>query len=140
MKVFLDTNILIDYASQRQPFCQSANAIMHLCHNGYIEAYASSLTFVTMAYILRKQVSREDIYRCMRGIASFVSITTAGDEEIHRALIDEWRDFEDCVQFHSASTIAADVIITRNKSDFEGKSIQLMSPDEFLEFFLNQGA
>lgn len=135
MKIFLDTNILIDYASQRHPFCLSANAIMHLCHKGFIEAYASSLSFVTMAYILRKQVSREDIYSCLRGIASFVGITSTGAEEINRALIDEWCDFEDCVQFHSASTIDVNVIVTRNKSDFESNSIQLMSPEEFLEFF-----
>lgn len=135
MKVFLDTNVLLDYASQRQPFCQAANAIMHLCRGGHIQACASSLSFVTMAYVLRKQVGREDIYRCMRGITSLVNVTSTGNNEILKALIDEWRDFEDSVQFHSASSADVDIIITRNKSDFENKTIRLMSPEEFLDAF-----
>lgn len=133
MRVFLDTNVVIDYATQRQPFCQAANAIFQLSQDGTIEACASSLTFVTLAYILRKQVSKDEIYRCLRGITSIVAVAQTGNREIQQAIAAEWKDFEDAVQFSSAKFSAIDVILTRNQKDFQSVEIPVMSPEDFLD-------
>lgn len=133
MRVFLDTNVVIDYATQRQPFCQAANAIFQLSQDGTIEACASSLTFVTLAYILRKQVSKDEIYRCLRGITSIVAVAQTGNREIQQAIAAEWKDFEDAVQFSSAKSSAIDVILTRNQKDFQSTEIPVMSPEDFLD-------
>lgn len=133
MRVFLDTNVLIDYAAQRPPFCQAANAIFQLARMKHIEICASSLTFVTMVYVLRKQVTKEDMYRCLRGITSLVSVTEVGQLEIYSAIRAEWNDFEDAVQYYSSLPGTIDAIITRNKKDFESSDIPLMTPEEFLD-------
>lgn len=133
MRVFLDTNVVIDYATQRQPFCQAANAIFQLSQDGTIDACASALTFVTLAYILRKQVSKDEIYRCLRGITSIVAVAQTGNREIQQAIAAEWKDFEDAVQFSSAKSSAIDVILTRNQKDFQSTEILVMSPEDFLD-------
>lgn len=41
-------------------------------------------------------------------------------------------DFEDCLLAVCAKTNHCDGIITRNKKDFEGFNIAVVTPDEFL--------
>lgn len=138
MKVFLDTNVLIDYAAQRPPFCQAANAIFQLARMKHIEICASSLSFVTMVYVLRKQVTKEDLYRCLRGITSYVFITEVGQLEIHSAIRAEWNDFEDAVQYYSSLPKKIEAIITRNKKDFKSSNIPLMTPEDFLDGLISK--
>ena len=52
MRIFLDTNILMDSVEQRK-FAEEANVILSLCHEGKLEAFAATMSFATMAYLLR---------------------------------------------------------------------------------------
>lgn len=54
MRVFLDTNILMDAVEQRR-FTQEAETILSLCRVGHIEAYAATMSFATMSYLLRQK-------------------------------------------------------------------------------------
>lgn len=49
----------------------------------------------------------------------------------------KFTDFEDCLQYSSAVSIKADVIITRNKKDFRQAAIPVLSPEEFLDTYKN---
>ena len=44
MKVFVDTNVLIDYLCKREPFFVPAKTIFALCYMGKIEIVMSSLS------------------------------------------------------------------------------------------------
>lgn len=46
MKVFLDTNIVIDFYDQRGEFYYPAAVIFDLAHKGKIQLYVSAITFV----------------------------------------------------------------------------------------------
>ena len=52
-KVFLDTNIILDVMTQREPFNVPANAIMKMGIEGKILLCATPLTFANCTYILR---------------------------------------------------------------------------------------
>ena len=41
-------------------------------------------------------------------------------------------DFEDALQLSAAISITADIVITRNTTDFKKSSIPVMTPEEFL--------
>jgi hypothetical protein len=43
----------------------------------------------------------------------------------------DWKDYEDSIQYITALSIDADVIITRNKKDFEKSTIPAKLPSEF---------
>ena len=46
MKVFLDTNIIIDFYARREEFFRPASIIFDLAYHGNISIYVSSLTFI----------------------------------------------------------------------------------------------
>ena len=75
MKVFLDTNIVIDFYDQRGEFYYPAAVIFDLAHKGKIQLYVSAITFVNAFFILRKSYSREELYQSMLGLASLCEIT-----------------------------------------------------------------
>lgn len=58
MKVFLDTNILLDYGEVRDDFIY-AKAIMELGERGDVELFASYLSYANMGYILRHYPKEE---------------------------------------------------------------------------------
>lgn len=59
MKVFLDTNILLDTLVERSnlKFTDKAMAIFGLSENGVTDLYMSALSMSTIAYLLRNMAS-----------------------------------------------------------------------------------
>ena len=54
MKVFLDTNILIDFVCKREPFYASAKCVFALASIGQIDMTMSSLSVVNAMYVGKK--------------------------------------------------------------------------------------
>ena len=61
MKLFLDTNIVVDFYAQRDPFFSSAWKIIELAERGLVDIVVSSLTIINLAYILRKGYDKPKI-------------------------------------------------------------------------------
>lgn len=62
-------------------------------------------------------------------------IVALTEEIVNKSLADKLiTDFEDGIQFHSASIASCDCIITRNVRDFENvkDKIAFLTPEEFL--------
>ena len=59
MKAFLDTNVIIDFMVEREPFFLDAANIFDMHRNVDIELFASSLTLVNSAYIIQKAYSKD---------------------------------------------------------------------------------
>ena len=136
MKVFLDTNIVIDFYDQRGDFYYPAAVIFDLAYQGKIQLYVSAVTFVNAFFILRKSYSREELYQSMLGLASLCEITNVDKEIIKKCLTLKRKDFEDCVQYESALPHQVDVIVTRNIKDFRDFTVNVQSPTDFLESIL----
>ena len=64
MKVFLDTNILIDFVDNREKR-EFAKHIIELGTKGKVALFASYLTYANMAFVLRHR-SREEKYDLLR--------------------------------------------------------------------------
>ena len=47
-------------------------------------------------------------------------------------------DFEDCLQMECAREFEAEFIITRNLADFQHSPITAISPDEFIEKYMQE--
>ena len=54
MKVFLDTNILIDFIARRDGFYEYAANIINLGIRGEVKLYATPMSFATCIFIARK--------------------------------------------------------------------------------------
>ena len=139
MKVFLDTNVIIDFYDQRAGFYQPAEQIMVLANNGEIDIVVSAVTFVNAFYVLRKSFDIQDLYNLFEKLSAMCLISPIDAKIIKDSLNLRRRDFEDSVQYYSAQTANIDVIITRNTQDYDDLGVKIQTPIEFLDdFFENK--
>ena len=134
MKVFIDTNILIDFLAAREPFAEEAMALFQLADNDEIELMLSDLTIINTIYILRRMhYGLSEIYDSLDNIRPLLTITSMGATVVDRCLQHRSDDFEDEMQYFSAVDANADYIITRNKKDFDFGDSAVMTPQEFFK-------
>ena len=118
MKVFLDTNILLETVFNRQYKFACDQILLH-GQKGDIDLFASYLTFANMAYIMRRnKVAREQIYMVERMMESQMRVLPMDGGQLRRALRHEVKDFEDMLQYQSAIAGKCDCIVTINTDDF----------------------
>lgn len=132
MRLFLDTNIVIDYIGHRMHFL-SAATLMDMGYRGEVELYMTNLTIANTLYVLRKDMGLEAAKKCMKKLCDFVSIAPSTCRETQLAFNTPNPDFEDALQYYSAVAVHADVIVTRNEKHFRFSEIPVMDAMEYLE-------
>ena len=132
MKVFLDTNVVIDFCGQRSPFFDAAAEIIDMSKRGEIDLVVSSLSFVNAAYVLRKQFDRQTLDVKLCQLMDLCKVSKVDGDMIKAAINRQSYDFEDCVQFMSAKSRKADVVITRDQKGFADLDLYYMTADEFV--------
>lgn len=132
MKAFLDTNIMLDFLGERDPFYLSAAKIATLADKGKIEIFVSALSYTTVSYFLAKYEGIEKTKDKLRKFKVISKICELDEKIIEKGLNSEFSDYEDSLQYFSALRLDCDIFITRNVNDFKGVQIPVMTPDEFL--------
>lgn len=110
-KVFLDTNIVADLFLKREPFCENSLKLFALGFHKRITLYVSSLSYATLAYLCRKMKKEERIllFEKLRNLTE----TTAVDKQIvDKALVSDFDDLEDAMQYYSAVSAKVDIVLT----------------------------
>lgn len=138
MKVFLDTNIVIDFYDKRGEFYYPAAIIFDLASKDKINLFVSAVTFVNAFFLLRKSYSHEELYKSMRELSTLCQITRVDSAIIRKCLEEERKDFEDGVQYESALINNVDVVVTRNIKDFLDFATNVQTPSEFLDSFFEK--
>jgi predicted nucleic acid-binding protein len=123
MKVFLDTNIILDLLLERDGWKQSAK-ILSLQEKGALTICVSVLTMVNVAYVYRKTVGEDIAVVNLKYLSSFLEVLPMDAAMMEKAILAGGRDFEDTLQAIVAASARCDVIVTRNVKDFEGIKAQ----------------
>lgn len=132
IRLFLDTNVVIDLLGERIPYYRSAALIATLADIGEITLMTSSLSYTTTEYILSKQLEQESVIAKLRRFKVISEIASVDDGVIEKALQSDFSDFEDTVQYHSAVNANCQIIIARNPRHFKLSALPVMTPDEYL--------
>lgn len=61
MVLLIDTNIILDVLLSRSDFVKESSIIWKLCETEQAKGYISTLTYANMMYIMRKQMTPEQI-------------------------------------------------------------------------------
>ena len=131
MKVFLDTNILLDYVDHRDKRIY-AKLILGMADEGLISLFASYLSYANMGYILRKR-TQEERYRLIREARALASVLPCDAAQLDAGIATEVKDYEDMLQYQCAKAAGCDVIVTNNKKDFhEFSDPPFLTSEEFL--------
>ena len=118
MVLLVDTNIILDVLLSRPEFVKDSSMIWKLCETEQAKGYLSTLTYANMMYVMRKQLTPdqiEDVFRKLNLIFEFADFSPA---VLERAVAMKWKDFEDAVQSATAESVHADYIVTRNLKDY----------------------
>lgn len=131
-RLFIDTNIVIDLLARREPFFRDAQGLFTLGEKKKAQLLISALTFANTYYSIRKHHKDLDARRHLVNFKMMVSILPLEDKVIDLSLASDFQDFEDGLQYYTALTFQADVLITRNSKDFKNSSIPILSAAEYL--------
>ena len=132
MKLFWDTNVMLDLLGERDPFYHSAAIIATLADMNKLKIYVSALSFTTVAYFLTKYEGNEKAKDKLRKFKVISEICELDESIIEKGLNSDFPDFEDSLQYYSALRVECDIIITRNGKDFKNSQLPIMTPEEFL--------
>lgn len=131
-KCFVDTDVIIDLLSQRQPHFHFAALLFTFAEMGKIELYTSPTVMVNTFYVLRKQLGNESAKSALRKLRLLINIIDSNEKVMDQALNSSFNDFEDSVQYYTALNNNIPVILTRNLKDYKNAKILVQSPEIFL--------
>lgn len=131
-KLFLDTNIMIDFILKREFELESTELIFNSAHNNEIEAYISESVISTSIYLLRQ--TKIDTLDIFRDLCKFIHVVPF-NRNILFMPIEKFSDNEDGLLYFLASHNKMNYFITRNKKDFVYTlpSLPVLTPDEFIK-------
>ena len=130
MRLLLDTNVLIDYFAQREPFCLEWEKLDALQMAGYAELWASAQSFNDAFYVLRGAIGSDRLQEMFFETLSFVNVCPTTHDDVREAARRSWPDFEDCMISLCAEAIEADYIVTRDANGFAQSRVPWCRPDE----------
>ena len=130
-RLFLDTNILIDYIDNRAG-ADDAEQIFAYGFSGEVQLYASSLTFANMAYIIKGR-TQEEKYDALNQMSGVVEIIDLRKQEVIAAISQPVKDFEDMLQYQCAKTAGCDYIVTNDRRHYDFSDIPHFTSADFVK-------
>jgi predicted nucleic acid-binding protein len=132
-KVFVDSDIVLDLLSARQPHYKFAAELFSLADQNSIKVYISSLTFANVNYILSKQLSPGQARKMLLTFKTIVNVLAVNDKIIELALLSKFQDFEDAIQYNTAIENSITTLLTRNLKDYKKAEITILTAQQYLK-------
>lgn len=133
MKLFLDTNILIDYFARRSPYYEDALRLSAAQIMGDVELWASTQSFPGVEYVLRKAVPLPSLRNAFKSSFEFLNVLGTVPADLSEGIGGGWPELEDCYIACAAARLHADFIITRDQNGFTQSKVPALSPREWLD-------
>ena len=131
-KIFLDTNIVIDFLGERELFYEASAKIVTLADQKKVKVFTSPTSITNVYYILSKFESSKTALEKIRKFKLLCDISIMDNEVVEKAIHSGFKDFEDALQNYAAESAGnISVIITRNIKDFKNSKLGLMTPESF---------
>jgi len=133
-KLFVDSDVVIDFFTDREPHANPASEIFELNEQGIVKLYLSAVSINNIYYIVKRFLGHKKTLEVVETLTEMTEIVGTTKNEIIQALKNDFTDYEDSVQYSSALTIIdLDAIITRNIKDYRNSSIAVITPLYFLK-------
>lgn len=133
MKVFFDSDVLIDVLAERPIHYKKSAEVLSLSEFRKIRGYTSSLILCNLHYILRKLSDEKTARAKIEAMLALLDIIDLRRDDISAALALQMPDFEDAVQASIASRSNMEWILTRNTNDYKKSPVKPITPKDFSE-------
>jgi predicted nucleic acid-binding protein len=138
MKVLVDTNIVLDFLLQREPFFQEAKLLFQSIASGQVTGYITATTITDIFYIAQKQTKNiEQARQAVSLVLTGMEVCPVNRMVLELAFDSGLTDFEDAVQIQCAVDQGLDAILTRDKKGFLESSVPVLSITTLLQQLSN---
>ena len=131
--VFVDTDIVLDLLGNRKPFYRHAAELFTIADRSEITIFVSSLSFSNLNYILSKQYSSNQARKILMKFKTLVTVLSVSDKVVELALLSDFKDFEDAIQYNTAIENDISTLLTRNLKDFKKANITILTAQQYLQ-------
>ena len=133
-RILIDTDVILDFFFDREPFAENAAKILSLCESKEIKGFITPVIISNVYYLLRQTAKHEKIIEKLKMLVSITEILVIDKDAILQALNSDFKDFEDALQNYAAELDKEiDLILTRNTKDFKNSSLAVMTPDNYMK-------
>lgn len=132
-RIFIDTNVMLDFLGERKPFYEPIAKIATLAEKGKLTMVVSPISFAKVNYFISKFESEKIAREKLRKFKVLCEVCSLDEQTIEKGLNSTIKDFEDALQYFSATEAECKIIITRNGKDFKKSLLPVMTADEFLK-------
>lgn len=130
MRVLIDTNIVLDFLQDREPFVEHAARLFERIDTGEIEGFIAATTVTNIYYIIRRVAGRVVAQDAINQVLNNLNICAVNLEILQQALASDFEDFEDAVQYACAVVHSVDALVTRDASGFINAEIPVVLPQD----------
>ena len=132
-KILIDTDVILDFFFDRQPFSEFATTIISWSEKKQIEGFITPVICSNVYYLLRQTAKHEKVIEKLTQLLTIVDVIQMDRQIIISALTSDFNDFEDALQnFAAIQQGDINVILTRNIKDYKKSKIGVMTPENYI--------
>jgi predicted nucleic acid-binding protein len=132
-RVFVDSDVILDFALTREPFFEQSKKMLAFIQNKWALGFSSSNIIANVHYVLRKAKNDADARGFLSDLLTFIRVLPPTHRIVRDALVSDFGEFEDAMQYYTALKKRCHCIITRNVRHYQKSQIQVLTPTEFLQ-------
>jgi predicted nucleic acid-binding protein len=133
VRVLIDTNIVLDFLLQRDPFFQDADLLFQAIDAGEVIGHVTATTLTDIFYIAHRHTRNLEQARQAVSETLTVMVICPVDRAVLELAFDSGLDdFEDAVQIFGAVAQDLEAIVTRDTQGFLSPPIPVLSIQELL--------
>ena len=149
MKIFLDTNLFLEYIEERSE-ADNVELILNAIAEGEHQGVLSQGSFYTLAFLLERALKAKGIHKpfqteylrkLLADIQATARVVGVSHEFLNDALQDKaFTDLEDSFQYRCALENNCDVLLTINIKDYRRadlSALEILSPSDFVSRYLS---
>ena len=128
MRLLIDTDVLLDFALNREPHAEPAKRLLAWAANNPGRCAVAWHSLANLNYMMRGKTRP-----FIRDLLEFLEVPRTGREQMQAALDMGFADLEDAMQTAAAMLFGAQAIVTRNIRDYRHSPIKADSPEAVLK-------
>jgi predicted nucleic acid-binding protein len=138
MRIFWDTNVIIDLVDRDRPDHMQANALLRWSATKPVAHLCAWHTLSILDYLACKKFGRKDTIEILRELLGVFTVPPTGTREASEAFTYLQGDYEDAMQIAAAVAGGSDCIVTRDKAGFSKSPVPVVLLDQFLTRYGNR--
>jgi len=148
MRLFLDTNIILEFIDHRDEY-ESVHRILADIRDGRHEGFISQGCVYTLTFLIERSLKAKGIHkpeqtlqlrRLLTSVITIFEPTGISRKDMLRAVGNEaFTDIEDSFQYQCAVENRCDILITINIDDFrdaDQRRMRILTPTQFVEKYM----